>query len=76
MNAHVWKAHSACESPTLPLMHVGDMLTDEDTFMIVASSMEEVTKIKALHTPKIMQAISETKNASNGSSPSTKKKKG
>jgi hypothetical protein len=39
-----------------PLMRVGDMLTDEDTFTIIASSMEEVTKIKALHTPQIMQA--------------------
>jgi hypothetical protein len=39
-----------------PLMHVGDMLMDEDTFTIIASSMEEVTKIKALHTPEIMQA--------------------
>jgi hypothetical protein len=39
-----------------PLMHVGDLLTDEDTFKIIASSMEEVTKIKAMHTPEIMQA--------------------
>jgi hypothetical protein len=39
-----------------PLMHVEDLLTDEDTFKIIASSMEEVTKIKAMHTPEIMQA--------------------
>jgi hypothetical protein len=39
-----------------PLMHVGDMLTGEDTFTIIASSMEEVTKIKALRTPQIMEA--------------------
>jgi hypothetical protein len=39
-----------------PLMHVGDLLTGEDTFKIIASSMEEVTKIKAMRTPEIMQA--------------------
>jgi hypothetical protein len=39
-----------------PLMRVGDMLAGEDTFTIIASSMEEVTKTKALHTPQIMEA--------------------
>jgi hypothetical protein len=39
-----------------PLMRVGDMLTDEGTFTIIAHPMEEVTKIKALHTPQIMEA--------------------
>jgi hypothetical protein len=38
------------------LMHIRDMLTDEDTFKIIANSMEEVTKIKALRTPEIMNA--------------------
>jgi hypothetical protein len=39
-----------------PLMHVRDMLTDEDTFTIIGHSMEEVAKIKALHTPETMKA--------------------
>jgi hypothetical protein len=39
-----------------PLMRVGDVLTGEDTFTIIAHSMEEVTKIKALRTPQIMEA--------------------
>jgi hypothetical protein len=39
-----------------PLMRVGDMLTGKDTFTIIDSSMEEVTKIKALHAPQIVEA--------------------
>jgi hypothetical protein len=39
-----------------PSSNVGDVLTGEDTFTIIASSMEEVAKIKALHTSETMQA--------------------
>jgi hypothetical protein len=38
-----------------PLMRVGDALTGEGAFTIIASSMEELTKIKALRTPQIME---------------------
>jgi hypothetical protein len=37
-------------------MHIGDMLRDDDTFEIIRNSMEEVTKMKALHSPDTMEA--------------------
>jgi hypothetical protein len=39
-----------------PKMRVGDMLTDEDTFTIIANSVEQLTKTEALNSPHIMKA--------------------